>query len=813
RVDVSIGEFWAGLSTLIQHNYEHRRTVKLCASIAHTWGRKIIGAESFTAEPPSGKWQQYPFALKALGDKYFTEGLTRIIFHRYAMQPHPNSNVAPGMTMAYWGIHFDRTNTWWEQGCEWITYLSRCQYLLQQGLFVADFAYFSGEGAPAHTTVFRDELHPVPPEGYDYDLVNKEVILTRMKIKNGHIVLPDGMSYQILVTQDFDTMSLELVQKLYELVNKGMILVGTKPKRTPGLGKQSGDDAAMLCLADKLWGPIDGKLITEHRLGKGRVFWGESMDSILNKLSLEKDFECTSRSGDAPVRYIHKKTEKEDIYFVCNERRQYEDMVCTFRITGKQPEFWSAPDGKRFKAIFYENKEGRTILPIHLKPYGSLFVIFRSPATIHFKKLVSQEKCLFQTDPFPKAPQIKYEDVINNFSICLWAKPEIDIMLESGFGYREWTEYYAIYPPSGKELYGAGHETCGLTIGRNGVAIWHREEQWPVLKWAFPASIEGWTHIAVIYQEGIPTVYLNEKLIKGENKHEGAQKTIIHPGLGKAFIQDGASYYNGDISKVQLFKKVMNETEIKDLITKTKKEIQKEITKEAEIDEGDVPAILFMKNGNYQLTDMNGHSKAFEITEVNNQIELAGEWIVRFPDGKGAPKEIKLQKLISLHKHDIEGVKYFSGMTTYMKKFYIEKTMLKKNKRLFLDLGRVEVSAEVFLNGKALGVLWTRPYEVEITNIVKEGENNLLIRVANLWPNRLIGDEQLPSEYEYEPFQNYFGACIKKMPEWYLNGGRKPPGKRIAFTTWQHYQKNDPLLESGLIGPVTIKSAVKWEIK
>lgn len=196
--------------------------------------------------------------------------------------------------------------------------------------------------------------------------------------------------------------------------------------------------------------------------------------------------------------------------FLCNERRQYEELVCTFRVSGKQPEFWSPVDGKRIKAIFYEDNEGKTTIPIHLKPYGSLFVVFRSPVGPHFKKLESQEKCLFQTEPFPKVTQINYKDVMNNFSICLWAKPEIDIMLESGFEkYREWTEYYAIYPPSGKKLYGKGHETCGLTIGRNGVAIWHREERWPRLKWTFPASIEGWTHIAAIYQEGIPTVYLN----------------------------------------------------------------------------------------------------------------------------------------------------------------------------------------------------------------------------------------------------------------------------------------------------------------
>jgi len=819
RVDVSMGEFWSGLSIWFQHNYEHRRTVRLCASIAHTSGRKIVGAEAFTAEAPSGKWQQYPFALKALGDKYFTEGLTRVVFHRYAMQPHPDSNIAPGMTMSYWGMHFERTNTWWKQGSKWLDYLSRCQYMLQQGVFVADFAYFTGEDTPKHTTIFRNELRPIPPEGYDYDVVNREVILNRMEIRGGRIVLPDGMSYRILVMQDFDTMSLELVQKLHELVSKGMILIGAKPKRTPGLGKRSGDNKAMLHLADELWGPIDGSPVMDHHFGKGWVFWGDPMDNILNKLGIVRDFGCSSRSGDAPVHYIHRKTDQADLYFICNERRQYEDLVCTFRVDGKQPEFWDADSGKKIKTGFYEIKQGRTVVPVRLKPYGSLFVVFRSPATAHFQKLEIQNKLVFHVKPFPDVAQISYTDVSDNFSVCFWVKPEIDIMLQRGFGglilndYREWTEYYAIYPPSGKELYGEGHETSGVAVGRNGVAIWHRETKWPFLKMIFPKAIEGWTHIAIIYKAGDPAVFLNGSSVEGqlkEIKADNATVQTIHPGLGKAFLNDGASYYNGDMTTPELFKKVLDKDEIKFQMALTQTEIRKQskITADAEMDGGDMPEILFLRNGNYRLTDEGGRTSMLKIAAVSDPLELSGEWDIHFPPGLGAPEQIKLPELISLHKHDLAGIKYFSGTATYTKNFYLEKTMVEEHKRLFLDLGRVEIAAEVFLNGKGLGVLWTRPYRVEITDAVKEGENDLSVRVVNLWPNRLIGDEQLPPEYEYDQRQGDLGACIREMPDWYLNGAPKPQGKRVAFTTWQHYQKNDSLLESGLIGPVLIMSGI-----
>lgn len=131
RVDGVLGEFWNGLSAIFQNNLMMRRTTKLASSIAHINGQKIVGAEAYTSEPESGRWQEYPFALKAVGDKAYTEGINRMVIHRYAMQPHPDA--MPAMTLGPWGIHFDRTNTWWEPSKAWMDYLNRCQVLLQEG--------------------------------------------------------------------------------------------------------------------------------------------------------------------------------------------------------------------------------------------------------------------------------------------------------------------------------------------------------------------------------------------------------------------------------------------------------------------------------------------------------------------------------------------------------------------------------------------------------------------------------------------------------------------------------------------------------
>jgi hypothetical protein len=230
--------------------------------------------------------------------------------------------------------------------------------------------------------------------------------------------------------------------------------------------------------------------------------------------------------------------------------------------------------------------------------------------------------------------------------------------------------------------------------------------------------------------------------------------------------------------------------------------------------------LLFWQNGRYTLRNNTGQSSLMQVTGIEKPVEINGSWTVSFPLNLGAPAQITLPKLISLHKHAEDGVKYFAGTATYTKNFTIPAGALMNNKQLFLDLGRVEVIAEVKVNGKPLGVLWKPPFIVNITDAVIAGDNILEVQVTNLWPNRLIGDEQLPAEYEYGSLGSgsgvgsaVSGGAIRKLPDWYVQGNPKPSGGRVTFTTWKHYSKDAPLLESGLLGPVILRSALKREIK
>lgn len=825
RVDVNMGEFWNGLSSIFQNNWTMRRTTKLAASIAHINGQnagggtsanpQVVGDEAFTGEPESARWQEYPFGMKALGDKMFTQGLNRIIFHRYAHQPHPTA--VPGMTMGPWGIHFDRTVTWWKQGRAWLDYLARCQSLLQQGLFVADLAYFTGEEGNQYAKVSPDELNPAPPaEGYDYDLINGETLLKRARIKNGNLTLPDGISYRVLVLQDHRALSLELVRKLRDFVKEGLVLVGAKPLASLGLrgyraAGQSEDDTEFRQLTTELWGTINGTNVTENRLSKGRVFWGQPLRTVLNTLAIKPDVDVTSRSGDAPITWIHRQVGDGHAYFLANQRRTNEETVCTFRVSGKQPELWDAATGKTTPVRVYEVQAGQTRIPLQFDPAGSLFVVFRSQAQKRLQAVVSGKDTLLTTNPFPTTARKLYRDVVNNFTISLWAKPELNVMLATN-GFMQnikdpWTDNYAIYPPSGTELYGAGHATCGLTVGRNGVAVWERTSGKPVFRLAAPTPISGWSHVALVYKDGIPSVYINGKLIQQGKNGE----TRVHPGLGQAYLSDGASFYNGDMTEPQLITEALNDDRMKQLAAQERPRTA--LLPVVEMMSDGKPGLLFWQNGRYTLRDQAGQDTALAVSGIGQPMELTGDWQVSFPPNLGAPERITLPKLIPLNTHDQDGVKYFSGTATYAKTLNVPATAKSSNKRLFLDLGQVGVIANVMINGKDLGTLWKQPYRLDVTNAVKAGANTLQISVTNLWPNRLIGDEHLPDPDKFTPgggasgFASLNNGAIVELPTWYKEGKPKPADGRITFTTWKHYTKDSPLLDSGLIGPVVLRVA------
>ncbi|MDP6545946.1 MAG: glycosyl hydrolase [Phycisphaerae bacterium] len=362
KSDIPMGEFWARKSEpsgrfWYRDQFKRCDTVKQAATAAHIYGKKYVQAEAYTTMGPN--WEKDPYMLKDVGDLALCSGLTRNMLCFYVHQPY--LDIKPGNQWQGAGTHFDRNITWWPMSHAWMKYLARCQFMLQQGLFVADVCYYTGGGVPGFVPG-RDHMKPALPVGYDCDSINDEVLLTRVLAKDGRIVLPDGMSYRLLVLPEAETMSIAVLKKLIELSKAGVAIVGAKPLRTPGLRGYPACDQEVKKLASKL------KLISP-----------KSIQETLTSMGVGADFE----SKGATLHYIHRRSKAADIYFVSNQQSKSVSAECAFRVAGRQPELWDAVTGERRDAVAFKIARGRTTVPLDFSPRGSLLVVFRRPTSLN----------------------------------------------------------------------------------------------------------------------------------------------------------------------------------------------------------------------------------------------------------------------------------------------------------------------------------------------------------------------------------------------------------------------------------------------
>jgi len=362
--DAPMSEFWAW-SWRHRVGDENRFFVKQPAGAAHTYGKKLVLAEGFTTIGPH--WQETIWDnLKPSFDFACTEGLNLLVWHAFVCSPA--SEGIPGQQY-FAGTHLNPLVTWWDKSKPFFDYINRSQALLQQGLPVADVAYYYGSHVPNFTQLRRADPARVGA-GFDYDVVTEEVILTRMSVKDGRLVLPDGVSYRVLVLPERDIISLSVLRKLKEFVAAGATIIGPQPTRSMSLENYPKQDAEVQKLAGELWG---------KKAAKGRVIAGQVAREVLLADGLKPDFEPAS-----PVlNYIHRRDGAAEIYFVASRTNVATSVACAFRVVGKAPELWNAVTGERRLAVAYEQRDGQTIVPLEFNPYGSWFVVFRETATQH----------------------------------------------------------------------------------------------------------------------------------------------------------------------------------------------------------------------------------------------------------------------------------------------------------------------------------------------------------------------------------------------------------------------------------------------
>ena len=721
NADEPMSEFWWPLA-----NTGALWSTTEMASSAHITGKAIVGAESFTAGDEE-RWRSSPADLKIRGDWAFCHGVNRFVFHRYAMQPwagtDPNATGdapllrAPGMTMGPWGQHYERTETWWSQTTAWHEYLSRCQSMLRIGRYAADICYLEPEGAP------RRYYAPAGTGKYASDGCSTDVVLSRMSVKNGRIVLPDGMNYRVLALPDAQTMTPALLSKVAELVEAGATVVGPRPRKSPSLSGYPACDGDVETIATRLWGDAAGPAAGLHAVGKGRVVWGVTAEQYLETNGVPADF--AAKAGvKADVEYIHRSLpDGTEAYFVANLTPLTLNGTYSFRVAGKRPEIWSPQTGETEPAAVYTEKNGVTTLPLHFDATESRFIVFRPEAK--------------NTDPIVSitrdgTPITSGADAANRLTVVS-----------------------ASYGPPGDAARTRDVRAKVQALLDSGV---------------------------LVFQVG--------DLAKDDDPAFGVIKT--------ATIQytDGKSTMTAtgqDPDTLQLGGETQfPQSRVADVHT----------------DSAGNRTLQAWLPGNYAATTMSGKTLSATITPAPAPVSIAGPWGVRFPAKSGgtplgAParaddKTLEFPTLQSWSESSDPDVKYFSGTATYTTTFDAPAAIAGPDTPVTLDLGKVKVIAQVFVNGKDLGILWKAPYRIDVTHALQPGRNALTIKVTNLWINRMIGDEQLPEDSD----RNGDGT-LKSYPAW-LAANQPSPTGRQTFTTWRLWGKDSPLQESGLIGPVML---------
>ncbi|MDX9868716.1 MAG: glycosyl hydrolase [Kiritimatiellia bacterium] len=362
---------------------EAGRPMREAVSAAHLTGKPVVAMEAYT-QGGGADWSSHPGNLKSGGDSFFCAGINRIVFHTYAHNPEVDK-LSPGPAFWKYGLPFSRGQTWWEPGRAWIAYLSRCQFLLQQGRAVADVLCFYGEepAGPIPNVFIKKNRNPDAwrelPDGYDFDLLPAEFLIKELSVRRGLLAGPEGAAYRLLVLRDSDRLTPEAAAKIRKLVAAGATVLGPKPSRSPSLSGYPRCDEAVRAIGEEVWGDCDGKAVTRRAFGKGRVFCGVSVAEALNLLQAPPDFTYTCGDANAYLRFIHRRDGDVEIYFVASQGPGPVDVQASFRIGGRQPEIWDPVSGRTRDAAAFRQEGGRTVLPLHFEQGGSVFVIFRRP--------------------------------------------------------------------------------------------------------------------------------------------------------------------------------------------------------------------------------------------------------------------------------------------------------------------------------------------------------------------------------------------------------------------------------------------------
>jgi alpha-L-rhamnosidase len=382
-------EFWA-MSKVHRSRDADRYFVKEAASAAHIYGRPIVADEGETSM--GNHWtESIGMNLKPSFDMALTEGLNRLVWHQFASSPA--SMGLPGQEY-FAGTYLNTKVTWWQEAGAFTAYLNRGQFMMQQGLPVADVLYYYGDQVPNFVRLKSDDPAGVLP-GYDYDVTDTEALLHRIRADSSGLHTPEGIRYRMLVLPSWRIVPLSVLELVQRYLQSGGVVVGERPLRPQGI-VPAAEQLRYKQLAGKIWGGCSATAPNAGvRIGRGTLFCEANVRGALAGLHIPPDFEAESSAID----YIHRRTASADIYFVRNGKPEAVTSTVTFRVANLQPEIFDPVTGNETQTMLYgRTSDGRTQTSFSFAPYEAFFVVFRHPAMLHVVQLQRDHQAIPLSD-------------------------------------------------------------------------------------------------------------------------------------------------------------------------------------------------------------------------------------------------------------------------------------------------------------------------------------------------------------------------------------------------------------------------------
>ncbi|HOW74170.1 MAG TPA: glycosyl hydrolase [Phycisphaerae bacterium] len=717
--DVPMGEFWSlGPDTTY--------SCHTASSIAHVLGRPVVAAEAFTGAPGEN-WRFYPGSLKNQGDWAFATGINRLTYHTFAHKPDEGR---PGMVMGPYGVHWDRGQTWWPMVDSYHRYVSRCQQLLRQGRTVADVLYLIPEGAPAvfqpPSSAFAGSRRLPDRKGYNFDGCSAEVLTRFAKTKSGSIVFPSGAEYRVLVLPSVDTMTPQLLDKIEGLVCAGATIVGNPPRKSPSLVDYPDCDRRVADKAKSLWvglTPPPDRSSKPH--GKGRVIWGQALSEASPEISPILDAKWIWRDEGDPARVAA----VQKVLF----RREYV-VPTSRRLSGVQIEMTAdnsfvvslngtpVLEGGNFNQIYCADASGAA-----LRRGTNVFTVLAENGG---------------DAPNPAG-------LIGAIILTFTDRSQHLIHTDDS-----WTAAPAEKPEE---------SAPSRILGAAKVLPWKLSPQ-PA---AAPLYPQYDLTAAVLSEMGVAEDFVSDSPLRYTHRRMKDRDIYFLANRSDEAVEAVASFrvsagvpelwnpINGEIRALPKFTRTSSKTEIP-----------------LRFEPYESCFIVFPASSNAAVASPTQAARNCQLPTVLQTLETS--WAVSFDPTMGAPANVRFETLEDWTQRPELGLKHYSGVATYRSSFNVDAAAISSaGSRLLLDLGKVEVMARVRVNGMDCGVAWTDPLRVDISRAVKPTGNVLEIEVANLWPNRMIGDAAAPEQM-------------------------------LTQTTYRPFKADDPLLPSGLLGPIRL---------